>query len=353
MAIPSMPSGVYIQTQNLQNLISWDIASGATSYSIQRSTDGVNFSTLDTSSTNSYLDTAISSGNLYYYQVASVNSDGTSPYAVPSNGNATCVAPAPNAEMSLLSLRFAAQQKADMVNSQFVTIPEWNQFIDLAMYELYDLLITVYEDYNVAPPIQWTANGTDYLYPLPNGILTFTNRVTNDASYVAPPLYKLLGIDLGLGSSNNGYVTVNKFNFIDRNRFVYPNTASTIYGVFNLQYRMMGSNIMFIPTPSGNQVLSMWYIPRLPPLLKDTDVTTLGISGWLQYVIIRAAKYALDKEETPNELASELLFLKQRIEESASNRDAGLPDKVSDIRSTGYYWGAGSIFGFNGTTAGF
>jgi len=353
MAIPSMPFNVYLQTQNLQNLISWDIATGATSYDIQRSTDGVNFTSIDTSSTNSYLDTDISVGNLYYYQVASVNGDGTSPYAVPSNGNAIALAPAPNAEMSLLSIRFAAQQKADMVNSQFVTIPEWNTFIDLALYELYDLLITVYEDYNVATPIQWNSNGTDYLYPLPDGRTEFTNRITQASDYVAPPFYKLLGIDLGLGTAPNGYVTVNKFNFIDRNNYVYPNTASTIYGVFNMQYRVMGSNIMFIPTPSANQQISMWYIPRLPPLLKDTDVTTLGISGWLQYVIIRAAKYALDKEETPNDLASELLFLKQRIEESAANRDAGIPDRISDIRQSGYYWGSGSIFGFNGNVAGF
>lgn len=346
-----MPSNVFLQTQNLQNLVSWDIAAGATSYSIQRSTDGVNFSTLDTSSVNNYLDIAIVSGTLYYYQVASVNSSGISSYATPGNGNAVALAPAPNAEMSLLSLRFACQQKADKVNSNFVTTPEWNTFIDLALYELYDLLITTYEDYNVATPIQWLSDGTTFLYPLPNGLISYTNRITL-APITAVPFYKLLGVDLGLNSSNNGYVTVNNFNFVDRNTFVYPNTASTIYGVFNLQYKLVGSNIMFIPTPSAGQTLSMWYIPRLNPLLRDTDVTTIGISGWLQYVICRAAKYALDKEESDtSKLDSELLFLKKRIEESSATRDAGMPGRISNVRGNGSYWQYGS--GSGGSTAGF
>ncbi len=54
---------------------------------------------------------------------------------------------APPSEMSLYELRLRSQQCADRVNSQFVTTDEWNSFLRLALYELYDLLVTVYEDY--------------------------------------------------------------------------------------------------------------------------------------------------------------------------------------------------------------
>jgi hypothetical protein len=169
---------------------------------------------------------------------------------------------------------------------------------------------------------------------------------------VAPPFYKLIGVDLALQNASNGFVTINKFNFIDRNRFVYPNTASTIYGVFNLRYRLMGGNIEFIPTPSGNQQIRLWYVPRLKQLLQDGDITTTGISGWLQYVIVRAAKYALDKEESDtSKLDAELAFLKGRIEESANNRDAGQPDTISDVRNNGF--GGGWSNGSNSTSGGF
>jgi len=247
--------------------------------------------------------------------------------------------------MTLGQIRLASQQRADRVNSQFVTTQEWNSYIRQASYELYDLLITVYEDLYIAPPIQFVSDGVTYLWPLPNGSNTFLDA-NNPAITITPrPFYKLTGVDLALNNAVNAYVTVNKFNFIDRNRFVYPNTASTIYGVFNLQYRLLGSNLMLIPTPSAGQAIRLWYIPRLKELLADNDTTDTGISGWQEYVIVRAAKYALDKEESDTtKFDAQLLFLKGRIEETASNRDAGIPDSISDTRQGDWSsgWGGGN-----------
>jgi hypothetical protein len=85
----------------------------------------------------------------------------------------------------------------------------------------------------------------------------------------------------------------------------------------------------------------------------DTDITTIGFSGWLEYVIVRAAKYALDKEESDTtKLTEEILFIQKRIEDTAPNRDAGQPDRVSDIRQ-GRGWGDGGGFGQNGAIGGF
>jgi hypothetical protein len=348
MAIAGVPQGLVVQTGNQNNYLSWSLAAGATSYSIQRSTDGVNYTVLATPSANNYLDQAVTIGVQYFYQVASVNGSGTSGYCTPLS-----IIPAPTGEMSLGSLRLAAQQKADRINSQFVTTQEWNTFINLAMNELYDLLITVYEDYFMAPRVQFTAPGNQSIFPLPNGTLQFNSYPNQGPLFTAAPFYKLLGVDLGLQNANNAFVTVNKYSLIDRNRFVYPNTASSLYGVFNLQYRVLGSNIEFIPQPSGGQVLQLLYIPRLPLLLADTDITTIGFSGWLEYVIVRAAKYALDKEESDTtKLTEEILFIKGRIEETAVNRDAGQPDKISDLRQ-GRDFGNGSGWGWNGSIGGF
>lgn len=343
MAITATPTNFYVQQGNQQVYLSWDLIAGATSYDVQRSTDGVTFASVATPSINNYLDISVTIGTQYFYKIASINLSGISPYT-----SVQSIIPAPNAELSLGELRLRSQQRADRINSDFVTLPEWNYFINQAMYELYDLLIDVYEDYFEAPEILFTTQPNQYLYPLPDGTLSFTNSITNQP-IVAPPFYKLLGVDLGINNASNAYVTVNKYSLIDRNRYVYPNTASTIYGVFNLQYRILGSNIRFIPTPSSGQPIRLLYIPRLAQLLKDTDLSTIGFSGWLQYVIVRAAKYALNKEESDTQaLDAELLYLKQRIEESASNRDAGLPDKVSDVRTGGNWGGWGPFNGFKG-----
>lgn len=350
MAIPSTPQNMYVQSQNQQILVSWDLSAGATSYIVSRSLDNITFTTLATISgsplATQYLDTSGLLGVQYWYQVSASNVSGTSPATAAQSG-----VPVPVAEMSLSQIRLAAQQRADRVNSNFVTLPEWTSYINQSMYELYDLLITLYEDLYVATPVQFQTNGSTYLYALPNGSNTFQSGLNPTVTNTPPALYKLLGVDLALQSANNAYVTVNKFNFIDRNKFVYPNTASTIYGVFNLRYRLMGSNIEFIPTPSSGQSIRLWYIPRLPGLLQDTDITTLGTSGWIEYVIVKAAYYALTKEESDTQsLVMQLQALTQRITAAASNRDAGQPDTISDTRSSNSDWDGG---GFNGSRGGF
>lgn len=341
MSIPAIPQNYYLQQGNLQAFLSWSIMAGATSYAIQRSLNGVDYTALGTSLVNNYLDTTVTENTLYYYRVASVNSDGTSSYTAGQG-----IIPTIAGKVSLGALRLAAQWRSDRVNSKFVTLPEWNFFLSQAAYELYDILITTYDDYSIADPIQFQTDGSTSAYPLPNGVLTFTGPTGN--TFVAAPFYKLLGVDLGLQTAQNGWVTVKKFNFIDRNKYVYANTASTLYGVYNLSYRVMGGYINFIPIPSANQPLRLWYVPRLPVLLKDTDVLD-GISGWSQYVIVRAAKYALDKEEADtSKLDAELLFLKTRIEEAASNRDAGQADTISDTRGQA----GGGPFGGSGYPSG-
>jgi len=334
MAVPSTPTGFYVQTANQEVYLLWDESAGATSYTVQRSTDNINFTTIGTTASTSYLDNTVLLGVQYWYQVAASNGFGTGIYTPSASA-----IPTPTAEMSLAELRLRAQQRADRVNSNFVTLPEWNFFINQALFELYDLLVASYSDeYFSASPINFTTNGTQYLFPVPNGSNTFQDQ--NGSTIVPRPFYKLLGLDLAMNTAVNGWVTVHKFNFTDRNKFLYPNSASTIYGVFNCRYRLVGDNLELIPTPSAGQIFRIWYIPRMEMLLKETDTTSSGISGWLQYVIVRAAKYALDKEESDTStLDNEILYLKQRIEAVAQNRDAGEPDTISDVRSP---WGNGS-----------
>lgn len=330
MSAPGIPSGFFVQQSAGEAFLSWNIQAGATSYSVQRSADGVTYAVVGTPSVNSYLDTTTLVNTQYYYQVAAVNADGISPYT-----QSQSVIPTLIGKISLGELRLRCQQKADRVNSNFVTLPEWNFFINQARYELYDLLITVYEDYYVAPRLTFSTDGTTQSYDLPNG-----------ANYSgAPAFYKMYGMDLGLDSTSNAAITLRKFSFIERNRYVYPQLTSTYFGVFNLRYRVVGDEVMFIPTPSGGQIVGMWYYPRLESIVQDIDVVD-GISGWEAYVIARAAKYALDKEESDTtKLDAEIIYLKQRVEESASNRDAGQPDTISNTRSSSESWGYNGMGG--------
>lgn len=351
--IPYQPQNLTAEQADGNILLSWVGALAATSYQIQRSTDGVNYTNYQTSTTNQFVDSFpnVTVGTQYWYQIAGVSIAGTGPYS-----NPVSMVPAPPSEMSLGELRLRSQQTADRVGSNFVTQSEWNAFIRLAMYELYDILMTSYEDYFASSYVSIQTNGSTFQYPLPDGATnylggTFPNTVGGTP---APAFYKLAGMDLNVNTSTltPSRVTLLRFDFIKRNQYVYPNSTSTIYGVYNMRYRLMGNNINIIPTPAGNQTLIAWYSPRLPALLKDTDLTTIGVSGWLRYVIVRSAKYALDKEEgiDTTKFDQELVFLKTRIEQASSNRDAGEADTISETRQDPMYGGTG--WGGGGTSSG-
>lgn len=339
MAAPATPRNFYVQTANLQVYLLCSQVGSATSYKFYKSTDNVTFVLLVAAASPYYLDAAVTEGTQYWYKVAANNTDGDSAFTL-----AQSAIPTETGEMSLAQARLYAQQRADRVNSNFITLPEWNLYINQAMMELYDLLITTYEDYGIAAPAAFYTDGSTNLYSLPNGILTFKD--TNGANFVAAPFYKLRGVDLGVNTGPNGWVTMKKFVFADRNKYFYPNSASTIYGVFNAQYRLLGNKIMFIPVPSSGQPIRLWYVPRLPYLLQETDLTTVSISGWIEYVIVEAAIKALTKEESDvSVLLAQKVALQSRIEGSASNRDANEPDHIQDTRNNGPW-------GFQGPTSG-
>ncbi len=350
ITVPYQVQGLTAEQSDGNILISWQASLSATGYQVQRSTDGINFTNLVTlGQVTQYLDSLPGVGIQYYYQVAGTNTSGTGPYSIAAN-----VVAAPPSEMSLSELRLRAQQTADRVGSDFVVTSEWNAFIRVAMYELYDLLIGSYEDYFATQQVFILTNGSTQYYNLPNGYDNYLGgNYTGIAGAPAQAFYKMAGVDLAVNTStvNPAWVTLKKFNFIDRNKYVYPNSTSTIYGVYNQAYRIMGNQIDFIPVPAGSQTVRLWYVPKLPALLQDTDLTTLGYSGWIRYPIVRAAKYALDKEEgsDTSKLDAEILFLKQRIEQMAQNRDTGIPDTISETRRDGIYGGTG--FG-NGGQAG-
>lgn len=326
MALPSSPSNYILQQGNGQTFLSWNIVVGATGYAVSRSLDGVTFSLLSSPLTNSYLDTSVTVGTQYYYKVAAVNGTGTGSYT-----SAQSIVPTLTGEMSLGQLRLLAQQRSDMVNSQYITVPEWNTYINQSYFELYDILIQAYgNEYYVAAPYQFTTDGS-VGYSLPTDF------------------YKLLGVDLNVNSANNAWVTINKFNFIDRNRYVYPQNNVNALGVPGLRYRLVGNNLQFIPTPSSGQILQLWYIPRMSQLLQDTDICD-GVSGWTEYIIVDAAIKAMQKEESDvTVLALQKQALIDRIQAAAENRDAGQPDTISDTRRNsdpfGYGWD-GPIGGF-------
>lgn len=225
--------------------------------------------------------------------------------------------------MTLAQIMTACRQRADMTpngytaaltgNGFFVTEPELISYINQSYFELYDLIISCYgaDYFCVVPPYAFVTDGSTFNYPLP------------------ADFYKLLGVDLQLGNSNQSLVTIKPFEFIDRNRYAVPNFQS-FYGVTNLRYRLNSNFLWLTPIPAANQTIQIWYVPRLTTLASLSD-TADGISGWTEYIICDAAIKMLQKEESDiSVLMAEKQALTTRIQAMADSRDIGSPHKVSD-----------------------
>ena len=338
MSISSIPQNVVLNTGNGQNYMVWDQVVGATAYSVQRSLTGLlgSFTTVATPAVNAYLDTAVSPGIQYWYQIASVNVSGTSQYnGIGTNSLPLTITPCLPGQINLGYIRYFAKLKADKLKSNFLTLDEWNFNINQSATRLYDLLVTKYGDrYFFAPALLIQANGTN-VYPIPDGSNYLVNGVP------APALFKLSGIDGSSGSagvnSSNAWYTLPTFNWIDRNRYNTLQLAGTVTSVYGLAYCWQGQNIYFQPFPSNAISLQLWYVPILKMMLKDTDMMPFSISGWSELVMVDAAIKALIKEESydqANKLIDERTGLLTRIEETAPSRDVGTANTVSNTRSS-------------------
>lgn len=226
----------------------------------------------------------------------------------------------------------AATERADMVNSTFLSAAEWKANANASLQELQEKLIEAYgSDYFVQTPYSFTTDGSADAFDLPSDF------------------FKLLGVDLQLSPSSAqpgvGWITIWRFNFAERNQFSLPNVF-TVWGRGNIRYRLRGSKIWLQPTPQGGQTLRLWYVPVFTPLVDDAD-TYDGMNGWEEFAINLTAKKALVKEESDTSGVDALLGAQEaRLTSITENRDAGAPQTTVDVYSlNGWPYGTGGMGG--------
>lgn len=217
------------------------------------------------------------------------------------------------ANPTLAELRTSAKYRANMEQSDFVTTAEWNEYLNYAISDLRDKLISkVGDDYFATSQDISLASGTE--------------------SYALPAdFYKLLWAEMQ--SDNTNWFKLRRFEVTERNRGAII-TASTLP---DIRYRLRAGFIMFSPVNQlTGQPVRIWYVPIPEKLTDDSDILTEAFNGWDEYVVISAARKALVKEESDtSQLDAEFIVLNQRIEAMATNRDQAEPMRMYD-NSTEY-----------------
>lgn len=188
--------------------------------------------------------------------------------------------------VTLRSIAERARVHADMRDTNFISDDEILAMLNETYPELYDELVTAYENYYVSETTIAISNTTS-TYSLPSDF------------------YKIIGVDYEVNTGT--YITLKPFMEAERNVTLTTNT--------NL--------------PAGN--IRIRYVPA-PQIFTDLDDEVDGVSGWDRLLSLLVAVDMLDAEESD----SKAVYKKYertliRIRQTAEPRDAGMPSRISDI----------------------
>lgn len=208
--------------------------------------------------------------------------------------------------IALSDLRTRILERADMLNSQFISTAELNAIINGEGAELHDLVVSRFED-------QFTTS------------LNFS--ITSGNSYpLTSTFYKLRGVDFDDG--NGQFNAIRKYDWAARNRRV----AGGFWRSRTLSYRLVGSNLLITPDDQALGNYRLWYIPPYVDLVADGDLLDYP-QYWHECVIAGGAAKCLAKEESDPSAQFQLkAAMQQRIMAMAANRDAGAPERVERVR---------------------
>lgn len=212
-----------------------------------------------------------------------------------------------------LARLYADQRPSDETNAFIkaagtATTAGLTDLVNLALCELYDDLVK--------------AGGTDYY------------RTVDPVSIVAgTSLYNLPGtfyqmLDLRLEWATNDVEPV--FNIKDRDYYKFKNTSN--WGAWSVKgYRIAGSQIEILPTPTSAVTGRLAYVPACTVLVNDAD-TFDGVNGWEKLVALKVAMElrAIEGTGFSDDLEKLYEMEKKRIAGMAGDR-AAEPDQVTDV----------------------
>ena len=207
-----------------------------------------------------------------------------------------------------------------MESNNFVTDNELTTYINFSLAELYDLMTTDYEEYNLQ----------SFIAVLPND--GYSNVISIPSTFL-----KLRGVDYqNAGQGNSNWYTLYEFQFPERNRDnnLIDNIVSP-WGKFQLSYRLADDGLIIQPQSSSGGTYQVWYTPKFFNLVLTTDTLTIQMdsNAWVEYAVVDCCIKINDKQNLDSSgFTNQKMQLKDRIRAAAKNRDSSGPKRMSNSR---------------------
>ena len=221
---------------------------------------------------------------------------------------------------TLETLRNDAKALSDLEDSAFVSDAQWKTFINNGYKKLYNTLLQLHEDYFIKS-VDLGVVGQQEDYELPENF------------------FKIRGVDLLPGGDSTFPITLYPFQWEERNRFRYYQVLIQPLYASIFRYRLMGVNdngfnvLKIIPVPpnSSTDLLRIWYVPDITPLVDDADMV-MTEQLFDEFITVYAAMQAYEKEEsTPQELLSRYKDLEKMVVDTASTRRLDQQKRIATV----------------------
>lgn len=195
---------------------------------------------------------------------------------------------------TLLQMRTDVRELADMPNSSFISDPNLNEYINRGIAKLYGKLVG--------------ARGQDY-YEKSATFVTVGGQQSYPMSSWTPAttdFFQLLQVEI---------------------------TDGTFKRVLQPFMRKEHAKYSEYTVPAG-YTITIYYVPAATRLVADNDAFD-GINGWEEYVIRDATIELLNKEESDVSIhQNRLTQIEREIEGLAADRDAGWPERITNVSRT-------------------
>ena len=246
---------------------------------------------------------------------------------------------------TLASLRTAAASLADRSNisaTTYVSLTDWNDYVNFEIQELYGVLINSFQNYNV--------NIVNFTITTANTLLGSGYQI-DIRQNIAADFRKMTQLLVQSTTGNPPWLDVPRLGSRKYQQQMgltnYPYTAQRA-----VAYNLNGSLLELSPIEIAPNTYQLLYQPDMPELVNDTDSIDgywLSLGGWHEAIVYGTAMRCAMKEEnwdTMSVFKQQKAEAQQRCLTEVAERDDNEAYSVQRTRTRG--WRGGSNGGFNG-----
>lgn len=225
--------------------------------------------------------------------------------------------------VTLTTFRAAVRERSDTVNSGRVTNAKLDRLINSSMKRFYAKVIELDPDAYTTRVVLATASGQAYA-ALPGDFLKLCDVAWDPNGVVSGPTS-------AIGAETR---PLTRFALQERHLYVGTNGWTEDRPI---SYRLLSTvtnvqRIEFLPVPTAQAVIVVWYIPALTALSADAD-TFDGRSGGAEWIIWDAAIAIMiaDESDVRDATVERDLVWRDQIAPTFAKRDVARPARVIDV----------------------